>query len=200
MAAQPQVGAAYRQVSRKEAGMRFLLMQMANAATRQVSDPDRGLELLGTALTSLHTVLTTLRSSPPVEGAGSAATVEASAAAKADLLRLSPAVQEAYGLLALPVPAAVKFLEAVHYEKTPAGDLVLANPERDEVQSAVEGGLNALEWFERQNRGGPESDADQEEQGQFTLGHNPLMMMGGGQALLCCPPHQRTSAPGGKPS
>lgn len=90
--------------------MRFLLMQMANAATRQVSDPDRGLELLGTALTSLHTVLTTLRSSPPVEGAGSAATVEASAAAKADLLRLSPAVQEAYGLLALPVPAAVKYL------------------------------------------------------------------------------------------
>lgn len=101
------MGAAYRQVSRKEAGMRFLLMQMANAATRQVSDPDRGLELLGTALTSLHTVLTTLRSSPPVEGA---ATAEASAAVKADLLRLSPAVQEAYGLLALPVPAAVKYL------------------------------------------------------------------------------------------
>jgi hypothetical protein len=93
----------YARVSRKEAGLRFLLMQMANAATRQsAADPDRGLEQLATALTSLHAILTALRTYSASQGGATAAVVEA------DVLRLSPAALDAYGLLALPVPAPIK--------------------------------------------------------------------------------------------
>jgi hypothetical protein len=99
----------YAQVSRKEAGLRFLLMQMANAATRQsAADPDRGLEQLATVLTSLHAILTALQTYSASQGGATAAADEA------DVLRLSPAALDAYGLLALPVAAPIKCATSLH--------------------------------------------------------------------------------------
>jgi hypothetical protein len=98
--------------------------------------------------------------------------------------------------------ARIRFLEAVHYEKTPEGHLLLSHPESVDVQRAVEGkhtqhtycvhacamtaslsranilsslcpgGLQALEWFERQNNkgggGGRGGDGNTDEPGRHT--------------------------------
>ncbi|ELR19105.1 uncharacterized protein ACA1_323390 [Acanthamoeba castellanii str. Neff] len=120
-------GTGVAEVSRTEAGMRVLLMQLAEAAALERS-AERGRELLATVVHALRTILIALRKEE-CSDEGAEGLLKSR---RAPFLRLD------------------SFLEYVGYEDTADG-LVLSDP--DAAADGIESGLKALEWFEQQTQG-----------------------------------------------
>ncbi len=150
-------GTGVEEVSRTEAGMRVLLMQLAEAAAQE-RNAERGRELLATVVRALRAILVALRQE---ECSDQGAEVLLKSR-RAPFLRLDSSAQEVADLLALriasplrhhpPLPLRVcneaveltgdyrRFLEYVGYEDTADG-LVLSDPDAaaDNIESTYAG-------------------------------------------------------------